>query len=262
MVLGFFRERRERRVAMEQYREALNAVLADDHLSDAEAARLDEVARALGLAAEDRTAQNIEACKALWLRVNSDKRITAEETANFERALTLLGVTKEQAGFDQLAFNRGVVLASMESGAGPPAVENIGGLPIQKKPGEAFHWACPAALCRWKARVTRVNYAGPTVSIRIMKGVRYRLGSFAPQVSKAEYLGTEDAGYLWMSSQRLGFHGNRKSFAIPWGRVAAFEATPNGLRITKEGKETPYILIPDDFEVPCAIASWIMNRGE
>lgn len=40
----------------------------------------------------------------------------------------------------------------------------------------------------------------------------------------------------------------------------SFELTEVGLRIIKEGKETPYLIYLEDYDVPCSILSFILNK--
>ena len=80
-------------------------------------------------------------------------------------------------------------------------------------------------------------------------------------VQSHEQLINEDTGCFWLTNQRFGFEGNRKSIVIKYDKVLRFELTPNGLVITKEGRESPYLLGLDDYEVPAAILSHILNRS-
>lgn len=55
-----------------------------------------------------------------------------------------------------------------------------------------------------------VNYRGITTSIKICKGVRYRLGSISPTRETNEFWEDEDYGKFFITNQRIGFLGITK----------------------------------------------------
>lgn len=67
-------------------------------------------------------------------------------------------------------------------------------------------------------------------------------------------------GSPWLTNERIRFSGPRKTFAPSYSKITSFEATSEGLRIVKQGRETPYLVRPDDFEIPCAVISYLLNR--
>jgi hypothetical protein len=107
---------------------------------------------------------------------------------------------------------------------------------------------------------TRVNYGGLTASVKIMKGVRYRVGSMQVQAVTREVMDTEDSGILYITNQRVGYLGFRKQFSFPYAIIGSLELRPDGLHIFKDGKEAPYILGLDDYEVVLAMISFLINR--
>ena len=94
-----------------------------------------------------------------------------------------------------------------------------------------------------------------------MKGVRYRVGSIKLAPSTREVMVEEDAGSFWLTNQRIGFLGSKKSFTFPYSKVLSFELYKDGISIHKEGKETPYIIGLEDVEVPAAVLSAILNNA-
>lgn len=242
------------------YRDALADVLSDDFVSEEELAKLSKVGGDLDLSATEVHAAHVEACRALWIRYSADDRMSQEEKAALQDTTGALDVQLEEIGFDQGKFNRAHLLDRLEKGIGPVEMDRIEGLPVILKPGERYLWCCPSALRKYKTVTTRVSYSSVTTSIRIMKGVRWRTGSFRPRVSRSEYLGVDDTGWLWLSTDRVGFHGQRKHFSFKYSQMASFEATEEGLRIAKQGREAPYLILPDEFDVPCAVISWVLNQ--
>ena len=95
-----------------------------------------------------------------------------------------------------------------------------------------------------------------------MKGVRYRVGSLGIGAESKEVLASEDNGIFYITNQRVGYIGSRKQFALPFSKVHSFELRSEGMYIFKEGKETPYIITLDDYEVPSAMVSFIINKED
>ena len=243
---------------MAAYRQRV-AVAFEERLTPDAVMALRDFADDVGLAADESAAVERDACRELWFRVISDSRVSDVEKDLLQTACNSLGIEPEQAGFDKRIFDHGRALALIEDGR-PESVAEVPGLPIRPLGGEHFYWCCPAAALALRQRTTAIHYAGVTGSFRIMKGVRFRAGSVQLSQSKQEYLSTQDIGHLWLSDKRLGFHGPRKSFVVPWDKLSAFEVTADGLRVYKEGRETPYLIRPDSIDVPAAIASWVLNQ--
>jgi len=90
----------------------------------------------------------------------------------------------------------------------------------------------------------------------------YRVGSLDLGRSTKEIVDVEDTGVLWMTNQRIGFIGRKKNFTLAYGKILSFDVNSNGLFLRKEGREAPYIIGMDDYEVPCSIISFVLNEME
>ena len=119
-----------------------------------------------------------------------------------------------------------------------------------------------ASWNKLKRTTKRYNYAGPTASIRIAKGIRYRLGSIAIQPIKEDYLLTEDIGVFYITNIKIGFIGEKKHFSVNLNKVFSIDLSENGLRIFKEGRENPFMLFLEDYQVPLCIMSFLLNRSD
>jgi hypothetical protein len=139
---------------------------------------------------------------------------------------------------------------------------NSDGIPIVFKKGETLAWSTPSTLKKFKKVTTGVSYSGVTASVKIAKGVRYRIGSLDLGRSTKEVVDVEDTGVLWLTNQRIGFIGRKKNFTLVYGKILSFDVNSNGLFLRKEGREAPYIVGMDDYEVPCSIISFVLNETE
>ena len=131
---------------------------------------------------------------------------------------------------------------------------------IIPRKNEILHWASEAELVKLKSVTTRINYGGLHASLKICKGLSYRIGSITPQFSKTEVLTLVDSGTFWITNQRLGFIGDRKNFSFPYNKLLSIEVNNSiGLILHKDGNTNPHMLNIGNYDIPCSIISKIIN---
>lgn len=249
----------EKRKGLKEYQELLNRFLSDGVLSDDEKQQLKDMQTQFELTDDDvRKLQQLGASNA-FKQIIADERITEDEKKSLEAIVTHFGLDFKDISFDQKAFNKYYTLALIDQGILPTIKEGNHDLNILFKAGEVLHHGQSATLRKLKRVTTRVNYGGFTASIKITKGVRYRAGTIGVGTQTTETLAEEDTGGFYLTNQRVGYIGSRKHFSLPYSKIGSFELRSEGLYIFKDGKEVPYILTMDDYEVPLAIVSHILN---
>lgn len=117
--------------------------------------------------------------------------------------------------------------------------------PVILKIGEVAHYADHAVLK--EMRVVNLGYVGGSrgVSIRIMKGVSYRVGSHRGHIVKEDQLVQTSSGILLMTNQRvllIPTSGN-KPVTIPLAKIQHYRCLENALEVYKEGREKGYFFI-------------------
>jgi hypothetical protein len=253
------------------YRRTVAEALADGERSPEDIERLNKTAGKLGMSEDAATeVYKQEATKLLqWTfeQAMADRRYSAEEERAFEAVAKNLGV-EVQLGEQSLAvIERAKLLHRVEQGE----------LPVRKaavalRSGEVCHAVYPAYWKELRTVTTRVNYSGPTGSIRIMKGVRWRVGSVAVQRVSQDILTTVDTGILYLTSKRLLFSGEKKGSSILFPRVVSFTVYRDGMQVKKDtGKDHYFVgyesqLLPDalhpgDTEVLGAILEGAMRNA-
>lgn len=132
---------------------------------------------------------------------------------------------------------------------------------IVYKDGEILHYALRTRMLKKKSKTVAFAYHGPQISIRIMRGLRYKAGMIMPAPIKEEYWDTEAEGMFFITNQRIGFVG-LKSFSINISKLFYLTFEEEMLFIFKEGRENPYIIhIPNDLaEEPLSTISTLLNR--
>jgi len=87
---------------------------------------------------------------------------------------------------------------------------------------------------------TRGGYAGPT--IRVAKGVSFRMGSVAARSESHEELRNIDKGTLVLTNKRLIFMGSKRTTNIDLRKIISITAYKDGIASQRENKQKTKIL--------------------
>lgn len=120
-------------------------------------------------------------------------------------------------------------------------------VPLLLKKGEWCAHAVRSSVYEERQRTVRVDYAGPTARIRIMKGVYYRAGSIQAQRVTESYHHTFGEGVLGATNKRLLWVSPQKSISIPLQKIVMFEPFVDGIKVIKDtGKPLLFVFEGDD----------------
>lgn len=249
-----------RKEGLKKYEESISSFLSDSKISVEENDKLLEIKKEFNLTDDDLKKIHGNSVGSVFKNMGSDMRITDEEKASLEKLLDHFNLSKSDIQFNQDNFNKYYTLALVDKGVLPTIDNPQSELNILFKEDETLHWAIASSLMKRKKVTTRINYGGFTGSIKITKGVRYRVGSMGVSSVSKEIMDKEDSGAFYITNQRIGYQGYRKQFSFPFKKIGSLELRSDGLHIFKEGKEAPYILQLKDYEVALAIISYILNK--
>lgn len=252
----------KRKDGLKKYQELITSFLSDSSISVEEGEKLTEIQKEFGLSENDIKNINKNSINSVFIDVTSDKRITGDEKKVLEKLLNHFNLSVDDVAFSQDSFNKYYTLALIDKGILPTISNAENTVNIIFKEDEVLHWAVAGYFLKRKKITTRVNYGGFTGSVRIMKGLSYRVGSVGVQRVSSEILDREDSGMFYVTNQRIGYMGYRKQFSFPFKKIGALELRGDGLHIFKDGKEAPYILELRDYEVALSVASFLMNKTE
>jgi hypothetical protein len=151
-----------------------------------------------------------------------------------------------------------MLIASVNDGRLPDVTSQA---TIVLKPGETAHYVVVASLMK---EVTLREFRGGShgVSIPIVKGVRYRTGSFR---GKSVVVGTQlqvaDQGGLWVTSLRVVFVGQRKTLDLPYAKLANLNVFTDGVSFNMSNRQTvPLFKVPNG-QVVAAIVNAAAQRA-
>jgi hypothetical protein len=133
--------------------------------------------------------------------------------------------------FTQLT--KAAVLRDVFEGKIPDRV-HVGGVGINLQKGEKIAWVFPHA--EYFTMKTYRTFVGRSqgVSIRVMKGVYYRTGSFQGRPVEHSQMVSLGGGPLVVTNKNLTFVGPTKAIRIPYGKVVAFEPYSDGIGIQRD----------------------------
>jgi hypothetical protein len=218
-IFGFFRRR--------AFRKAFREAVKDGALSDAEKAALSAHQVEPSYIDEVRRQHFLDATAPLRQTIETARRMSPEQEAELVTQAERLEITPDFGG-DYEAF-RDLWLAENEGRSLLRPIDP----PMNLKRGESCYFAMPATWRRLKTIRQRIGYAGFSTSIRIVRGVSFRVGNVNPRYEESEELVDQAEGTLAITGSRVIFHGDRKSTTIALGRILAVEPFDGGLEISK-----------------------------
>jgi hypothetical protein len=232
----------------ERYREHLQKALRDSHLSEVEKAALAATAKSFGFSEELQQ----EVYKEEVLRVVqqafdaavSDKRLTQDEDKRLTDLAANLGVNLRHDPDTQRLVDRFRLLARIDDGDIPEIR-----VPVLLQRGEKCYAQFASRLHEKRSMTKRIHYSGPSGSIRIVKGLRWRYGSVTVHRVTSEELRHIDSGTLYITNKRLLFNGASKNLNVPFKKIIHFTLYRDGLQIEKEAGRDQYFLGEGDLEL-------------
>ena len=135
------------------------------------------------------------------------------------------------------------------------AIRNKGALPVASskplmkldvilKKGEIPHYYCNSVLTETRVKTGFVS-GSQGVSIRVMKGVYYRIGGTRGHITKEEQLVETSRGTLIITNERMLLHPEKttKPVSIPINKILSYKCYDDGVALYKDGREKPFIFL-------------------
>jgi hypothetical protein len=255
-------QKMEEELVHSRFGAAVKSAIADDHLSLSERSRLDDLAKALPLPTAvsqrilDRSRQErlTDAAKAAI----ADQRLSPTEVADLHALARSLGVALTMDAETQATMDRLSLLWRIENGQPP-----VYSVPINLQRGETCHAVADAVWLEMRTRTVRTNYSGLSTSIRICKGVRYRVGTVRAQRITRDELTEIDRGRLYVTNKRVIFDGAKKNSTIRRSGLLAFTPFADGVVLEKASGKPSHLLVQSaDMEVFHATLGAVLAQSE
>ncbi|MEM3433674.1 MAG: hypothetical protein QXP27_05825 [Candidatus Methanomethyliaceae archaeon] len=142
---------------------------------------------------------------------------------------------------------KAAIIRGVLNGNIPPRVKVEGTLPFNFQKGESLVWLFQNV--QYYEPRTRTVYSGgySGVSIRIAKGVYYRVGGFRGNSVVTTQTVLIDKGSLGITNKHIYFAGNTKSFRVRYDKIVSFIPYSDGIAIQRDASSAkPQIFVTGD----------------
>jgi hypothetical protein len=188
--------------------------------------------------------------------LTADRRLSPEEIQEYLNLDEDLGISLSIDAETDIAIQRFQELWRIENGQ-MRAVE----ADIQLQKGERCFFQASATWMEVRTRTKRVDYAGPVASIRIAKGLRFRIGSVVPNRVTSEELTEIDHGTVYITDKRVIFDGKHRNLAVRLSALISVAVYSDAFVAEKATGRSPYFLIhPDRVEFAAATLTTLLSE--
>lgn len=254
-----FKSRKLKKGQLEEIRKILWDSVADGRIDETELERINSFFSQSELTTEEFNQARSDVFTQIVYEAMRDRRVTDSEYDSLEQIADHFNLPTELKKWtrEKIAYFR--LFSEIESGGDLPA-GNPSDLILQK--GELCHLSVPASLS--EERVIRSSYKGGShgVSIRIAKGLSYRVGQQRGHLESERGLVVVSEGYFIATNQRLVFSGNKKSVSSPFAKLLDFQVYSNAIQYSVTNRQKPITVgfsNPEDAELSALVVSRLIN---
>lgn len=230
------------------YREELDNALEDRRLSDREEEFLEQLRKDL-LLSEDIVHKIYEESTTKLLNrflqdAISDRTLSPEEERELYAISENLGTKIVYDGKTAKVLEKYRLFWHIENGE-IPEIE-VG---INLRRGEKCYYQVHCDWLEERKITTGIAYAGPTMRLKIAKGIYWRAGRLqGKRISEDRWL-IIDSGDLFLTNRRLIFMGDRGNKTIRLNRILDFEVFSNGIDIQKDKGKSPFLEFSENTDI-------------
>lgn len=254
-------EAAEREMVHPRYAVALREALADARLRDDERENLAKLAKQLRLPDSVQAELYQRSSRALIAGLVdqsvADRRLSPEELHQLTAVAQHLGVTPDFDAATQAMLDRYALFWRIENGDLPSvAAEKV---PLDAN--EICHSITPAE--RYDRRGVETGDPGGEgiVSVRIARGVYYRVGTVSDAPINRLPLRRVDGGRLLITSQRVLFDGTQERVAWPLRAIASYQVHADGIVLEPRSGSGPTFTFDGDVELTAVILGAVLARA-
>jgi hypothetical protein len=250
----------ERQVVHPRYSVALHDALADARLSDDERAMLSRLAQHLRLPEpvqhELYARSTRSVIEGLLGRSTADRRLSPEELEQLASVARHLGVTRDFDGATEAMLDRYSLFWRIENGDLPTAVVDT--IPLEAD--ETCHVAITAQRHEPRATGDGAEVEG-VGSVRIARGVYYRVGSASEERMNRTSFDRADAGRFLVTNKRVLFDGKQGVTSLRLREISSYQVYADGIVLERRTGQGPWFTLDGDVELIAVILGAALARG-
>jgi len=238
------------------YRKKLATVLSDGVLTDNERAYLENLSSDLDISEKVRreiyTQESQKKFQSMLDHFTSDGMLSPDEEAKLESFRKSISAALQFDFSTADALRKYKLMWQIRKGE-LPIVDP--GITLQRE--EVCHYVTD---CEWhEMRKNRVGtaYAGPTMRVKIAKGVYYRMGALAHAPVTVDAIVKIDAGRVFVTNKRLVFMGANKNVSLKLDKILDIEPFSDAVKIEKDTGRSPYLFTDEPVFLAAFIARLI-----
>ncbi|MBK8245061.1 MAG: hypothetical protein IPK88_16665 [Saprospiraceae bacterium] len=229
------------------YRIKLETVLKEDNLTDSKASFLDSIIKNLELP-EEISLKITEEIKTKnltdkWKEITSDDRLSPDEVKEFESLSRNLNITIQMSEASKEATEKMKYLWTLENSEIPKIEVDLN---LASK--EVCYYTSKVEWYEYRKITKRIDYHGPSLSIPVFKGLKYKVGSISPKSISKDEIKLIDSGQLFVTNSKVIFVGTIGNKSIPLSKLLFIESIDNGVVLNKETGTSPIIKVSGEFE--------------
>jgi hypothetical protein len=240
------------------YRAALKEIIADGTIDADERAFLDRLSNTTGLSKEVRDRIYAEEAKSLVrARFNdaiSDAELSPDEEQDYQALAKGLGVGLDMDDAARAKLEELRLMWRIRYGE-LPVVD--AGVHLQRQ--ETCHFSTPATWNEMRSVRVGVNYMGPTLRIKIAKGLYWRMGQFRGAPITKDMLVKVDTGTVFITNKRVIFSGPMRSNSVRLDRVLDITPYADGVGIQKDTGKSPIYGFDRNINMFCAVLARVIG---
>jgi len=236
----------------------VDEVVADGKIDNNERESLDKLANNLNLkGGEGDTLYTSKAKQILEKKLSeiiADNKVSPDEEKELNELAQNLGITLKIEDDLRLQLDKFRLFWNIENGEIPIVDVDIN---LQSK--EKCYFSTQAEWHELRRVTQRVGYSGPTLRIKITKGLYWRAGNLGARTYSDDVLTHIDTGYLYLTNKRIIFKGVRKNTTIQLSKILDFIAYKDGVEIQKDSGKNPFLKFNQNIDVFSAILGRVIK---
>lgn len=259
IIINKYKDAKQKSLNKKEFKQALLQAVNDGKLTKKEIDELDKKKKDFGLLEEDVKEMKSEIFAAAFTAAKSDEQVTKDEERELLSIQKYLGLADNEIQSSKKELARLRLLNEIQQGNMPTI--QVTNFVMQKD--EKAYWIEPAILAEEKVLRRRFEGGSHGVSFRIMKGVSYRIGGFrGHSVSETGVVAVSN-GDLILTSKRIIFRGDKKSFAVKLDKLLDTQLFTDGLQFSENNRSKPRLINfaqEGNYNIIGAVLSYAVNH--